>query len=156
MSIEANRQRLKEHNIEIIGTLRQKLKAEHYQWMVDHLDDKTAKDLFSIVIQDRNERAKINQAQSQDITRKVSKNVKLNEQCENLTKEKDKLQQEVKYWKQVADDLNQAFEVFQKLTMDTTDALYKQLVHQIGERSEICRAIRRVRKLYNESRYIYK
>lgn len=138
MTIESNLKQLQDYNIEVKGTLRHKLKAHHLNWMVEQMNDEVAKELLQILIQDRNERAKINQEQSQDITRKASKIFKLD--------------QEVSYWKTVADNLNKAFEDFQRTAIETTDLLYQRLILDIGERSEICQALKKVSSLYREGK----
>ncbi|MBE9116605.1 hypothetical protein IQ249_11910 [Lusitaniella coriacea LEGE 07157] len=145
MSIESNLKILKEYNIEIKGTVRNKIRARHLDWMIENLETGVAMEVFEILIQDRNDRASINQLQSQDITRKAGEIHQLNQK--NL-----QLEQEVSYWKKVADDLNQLFEQFQNLAIDTTDALYQQLVYKIGERSEICRGVKKLGEFYREAK----
>jgi len=72
MTIGTNKQKLQEEGIHIRGILAGKLRAKHFQCLVKYLEDDNFKETLKIIIDERNERARINLKISQEITRVVA------------------------------------------------------------------------------------
>jgi predicted RNase H-like nuclease (RuvC/YqgF family) len=129
MTIKSNLATLKERQIEIKGYLHEKLKARHLEWIVEHLHDPIAEELFQILIQERNERAKVNSNQSLEISRKEGKIIQLDKKNESLNDENVNLRQEVSYWQDKFQELLQSFE---HLRQDLFD-FDKSEIYQLGK-----------------------
>jgi FtsZ-binding cell division protein ZapB len=128
MTIKSDKSLLKERKIEIKGYLDKELKARHLQWIVEHIDDPVAEELFKIIIQERNERAKINSSQGLEISRKDSKIGQLDQKNENLQTENLNLQQEVSHWKKKVNELLQQLDELRKDLLDFD----KSEIYQLG------------------------
>jgi len=105
MTIKSNLALLKEQHIEIKGYLSDRLKARHLEWIVEHLDDPVAAELFQIIIQERNERheGKIEQ---------------LGKSNQNLYNQNVELKQEVSYWQEKVNELLQKLEQLRQDLLD--------------------------------------
>ncbi|MCA2718395.1 hypothetical protein [Microcystis sp. M169S2] len=118
MTIKSNLVLLKEQHIEIKGYLSDRLKARHLEWIVEHLDDPVAAELFQIIIQERNERAKVNSTQSLQISRHQGKIEQLGKSNQNLSNENVELKQEVSYWQE---KVNELLHKLERLRQDLLD-----------------------------------
>jgi FtsZ-binding cell division protein ZapB len=118
MTIKSNLALLKEQHIEIQGYLSDRLKARHLEWIVEHLDDPVAAELFQIIIQERNDRAKVNSTQSLQISRHQGKIEQLGKSNQNLSKENVELKQEVSYWQEKVNELLRKLEQLRQDLLD--------------------------------------
>jgi hypothetical protein len=86
MTIKSDKQKLKEEGIDIQGLLEQELRARHFECLVKYLEDENFKETIKIIIDERNERARITLKVSREHTSVVAQVYKLQKELLNLEK----------------------------------------------------------------------